>query len=653
MRPLWIARQSLGYAVAILWLAGLAGADGKLFSQNPHYRSQVDALLKGELAISRSPVCATHDLTWSEGGVHQVWGLGVPVWRLPWELAARAAGFPAFPDVWAFGLFAAVAAFGLLCALWGWQEPEQVEAPGQFWAFAVGVSGAMLILLMFPPLFGLLATRFGIYEEAVAYEYFYALVLLRVLARLAQRTSSRWWWVLCLLAGLGGFIRPPLIFYGMAAVVVGAGVWWWGRPFRAQEIAAESATASEASMADGPAATKGRPCAKRCGGWRALGLGLVLFGLGGALLFYTNLARFGSGFEFGHRLNLQNLYGSMYATRFDHPYQLEPVWSASRELLGLLFFTREFNGGDFYQQNFFPGQSPTLRWREVYLTTYNPWYWPWLAGGGVATACAGAVWWRRHRRGADVPAHARLIVALGLWGALAGVTLFGFYLRNSVISSRYLLDFMPAFGALMAAGWLGWCAWAGTGRGSKVLLPLSLLVLSGWTVWQVKGLRSAYGRPRLWTWTEVQRQMEKQQAKAAQPRPALPSYYDAATRFDDYLIPYNGAGWTTGSGAVMPLVILFVENPEYLELTVRPDRQDWEKEPPEHVRAKVGLEFLVRESVIKSGDVWVVRFRGPQQQRYQQGLQTAFVVCVPNTHLSARHTSWCLLRAEWRGQNNK
>ena len=42
-----------------------------------------------------------------------------------------------------------------------------------------------------------------------------------------------------------------------------------------------------------------------------------------------------------------------------------------------------------------------------------------------------------------------LVKTLALYGAVASALLLGFYLRSPVISSRYLLDLMPSFAALM------------------------------------------------------------------------------------------------------------------------------------------------------------------------------------------------------------
>jgi hypothetical protein len=90
-----------------------------------------------------------------------------------------------------------------------------------------------------------------------------------------------------------------------------------------------------------------------------------------ALLWWTNLQRFGDGFEFGHQLNVQHLSGAMYATRFDSPFAAEPMGGAARDLFGAVFRVREVNGTDFYREGFIAGQSDTLRWRHFYFRTYT------------------------------------------------------------------------------------------------------------------------------------------------------------------------------------------------------------------------------------------------------------------------------------------
>ena len=49
------------------------------YSASLEYRFQTDALFKGNLAVSDRIDDLKFDHTWSEQGVHQVWGLGIPI----------------------------------------------------------------------------------------------------------------------------------------------------------------------------------------------------------------------------------------------------------------------------------------------------------------------------------------------------------------------------------------------------------------------------------------------------------------------------------------------------------------------------------------------------------------------------------------------
>jgi hypothetical protein len=69
---------------------------------------------------------------------------------------------------------------------------------------------------------------------------------------------------------------------------------------------------------------------------------------------------------------------------------------------------------------------------------------------------------------------------------------------------------------------------------------------------------------------------------------------------------------------------------------------------PEMIRVKVGLEPLNRLGIEKSESGWRVRFHGPQQARYQEGIQCVFVATVPKQHLTAAGTPWVLKSARWR-----
>lgn len=108
--------QAVFYVTWLMIVTGLVLRWGVWYSSSVPYRLQTEALWRGRQALSENPMDLDHDLTRSQQGVHQVWGLGVPLWRLPFESTAKLLGFEDFPDRIAFGLFAGLVAF---IALWG------------------------------------------------------------------------------------------------------------------------------------------------------------------------------------------------------------------------------------------------------------------------------------------------------------------------------------------------------------------------------------------------------------------------------------------------------------------------------------------------------------------------------------------------------
>jgi hypothetical protein len=618
------------YGFGLVVATGLVSEWGRWYSPSPHHRAQVDALLQGRLALSDHPSALRLDLAWAEGGVQQVWGLGVPVWRLPFEAVSRLAGKAGFPDLLAFALALGMTAWFVLNALRAVYTPHTtaeatLPGPVRDWRIA----GGALLLLLFAPFVNLLRSRFDIYEEVVAYEYLWGLILIAALLNLVCRPTPGRYWVLCGLAGLGGLVRPTLVLHGIGALGA-ATLFMFAMENRRQDD---------------------RGLRRRL---KILAIGGGLFLLGCALLYLTNLIRFGAGFEFGHRLNLQFLYGSLYATRFDHPFAHEPVFSAARELFGLLFLTQDFSGGDFYREGIFPGQAAAARWREVYLSSYDLSYAALLLCGWGTSAWCGWRWYRRQRR-PSLAMSARLTrmekasAVVGLYSLVSSLLLLSFFLRNSVISSRYMLDLMPAFVAALLAGWLGWSSLLLRGRRGLLLQALSVATMAVWIGWQVAHGASAYGPPRTVTWEETRA------PRTAKPVPVnFPGSgrYSAASRPAQTWIPYNGAGWRLPVGDIKPCVILFAEDPEFLELElVTPDPT---RNPggPRDFRAKIGLELLERESVRRNADGWTLRFRGPQNERYRRGIQPVFLATVAPDQLAEMTTPWRLVGVRWHEDPN-
>jgi hypothetical protein len=639
---LMILVQALVYGAGLLIATGLVMQWGEWYTQWETYRVQSSALQAGQLSLSQEVGHVQHNHTWSEGGVHQVWGLGVPLWRMPWDRLAQVFGHKAFPDRLAFGLFAALVAFVVLRV---WTRPLLgVPAPllskplsmgaGKFdkggdqgsdegiepWPGVLGLGGVLSLTLLFPPLFGLLQSGGPPWNEPVAYQYFYAMLLLTCLVAWMRRPGLVGWAGLGLLAGLGGFIRPPLMFYGMVTLAFGTWIWLTGRPWRSW-----SPTLLSQVM-----------------------LGWMLFAVGGGLLWWTNLLRFGDGFEFGHRLNLSS---AIYATRFAHPFQDTSLVSAARELFGALFLTREFNGFDFYREGFFPGQADAPRWRHFFFRTYDLSYGPWLLAGW-GWAC----WWLWRRwkgpgdtdpGGSGSPAQGPAALPPGLirgvlggWSLAVTLLLTGFYLWVPVLSSRYLLDFAPAWVGAMLAVWLGL-----TGRchrtWSQGLLGLALI---GWLGLELHMNRALPGPAGSATWAGV---MSARDRRPERP-PVQLSDWGVALGDPPSGIPYDRTGWDAQSGVLQPLVVLFAKDPDRLELELEVRDQEGAEVDPEAIQAKIGLETLERVRIERNEAGWRVRFAGPRQERYRAGIQVVFLATVPKERMLDQATPWVLKRVKWR-----
>ncbi|MGN6108565.1 MAG: hypothetical protein ACTHU0_25895 [Kofleriaceae bacterium] len=396
----------------------------------PHgaYRAQVDAFLDGRLALSPHPDALAHDLAWTERGVQQVWGLGVPAWQTPFELFGRAIGVSPFPDripmlAWlALMLFVAIRGFG-----------RREDEP--WWIGA----GSVLIAGLVPPLLTLVRSRIGVYEEAAIYAYGASILMLGGLAGFARRPSARGYLVLVGLAGLGGLFRPTVWFYGAATLVIASALWL--RHTRG---------------------TSPRGWLRRAA--PAIALGSALFVAGGGVLYLTNARRFGSGSEFGHRINLHSLPGNLVATRFSYPFERVELPGAAAELFGALFDRPEQRSSrGFYNTGLHVGENAAPRWREYYFTTYS---WPYAAVL-IAGLLIGVLAWRR--RGAAGDPDARWLSA---WALLGLAPLIAFYLWSPSLSSRYQLDLAPGFVALILI------AWRVLARRSRPAVAISVLVLA-------------------------------------------------------------------------------------------------------------------------------------------------------------------------------
>ena len=595
---------------------------GQWYSIEDRYRAQTAALAEGHFSLGDTLGEIQHDNTWSGGGVHQVWGLGVPFLQLPFKLLAKAFGFNMFPDqlILAFGLFC-VTFWGYRVVVMGKGDPT-VRNPG------FSHITALLLLLFFPVLITLLGSRMEVFEVALVYTYLYGIAEALTLLWFIRKPQLKRWLILSAMAGLGAFIRPTLLFYGAASMLVGTLLLFLNRPHPARDAESKNLLFR-----------LGLP------GYSWL-LGPILFLLGGGLLFLTNLKRFDDGFEFGHKLNVQvgdEMFGSMYSTRFDCPWQDEPVVSAGKELFGMLFLPAKFNNGNWYAQNLFPGQSSTFRWRETYLRTYDLS----VLGLVLCSFTAGAVAWRRRKappteESPDNPAPCSPTGEVGylaFWSLLVVVPLVGFYLWTPVITSRYMFDFGPAFAVSIFALYEWGCR--------KIKRPQwAILWGSVFLCWLFAEAALSLSSAALGTgWrSSVSRDAAVSFQSRKQPK-------NNETMFD-------GLGWKKDAGTTQAIVTVFVHDAKFLELELEPNQSlidemakkgetHYPKPDPEVIRAKIGLEYLERESITRTEYGWKIRFKGPQRKVYQSGYQVVFLAMVAKEDLPYRYAPWLLKSVRW------
>ncbi len=649
LKPFAILYFSLVLAAGVLVGTGLVVDLEHLYSDSLGYRWQTQAFLEGRVALSEHPGDVAWDLAWANGGVQQVWGLGAPLWRLPFEAVTEWTGSGPFPDRIAFGI-AVVAVFFLVIAVFA--VPPRGAAVGAYWKqYPEGVCFAFLLML-FPPFLGLCRTRFLVYEEAAAYAYLTGVALLAGLVLFVRKPSLAGYLALCLIAGLAAFVRPTLVFYGGATVLT-AGLWAWHWRWPLGKL--------------------------------ALGAGAFAFAIG--LLLVSNHDRFGSAMEFGHTINLNGIDPMRFATRFEAPFTSEPPVSAARELAGGLFFGgNRFNGFDSFAEDILPGQSATHRWREYYFTTYDLSY---LLMLGIAWGWG--IWWRvegRRRKGegedgsAGVsPAEERAgcprsdyatkgragcprsrggaarseIGMLALWSAVAATGLFVFYLRVPVMSSRYLLDFGPAFGAVVGAFLFIVMRYVRgrfrhEGRTAMVFCAFFLV----WWGWQVGTLRVADdmrgGRSVLTAEQVAARSVLDSSAMEVR-------HHSNGYRIGDSAEPgwpwLHLHGWNLQSGRTTAAAALFVPPLERLTLTVAPaEAAEVASGDYEIIRAKVGVEFLERESIEETPEGVEITFAGPRRKVYREGFQTAFLGFTTADELHDGESRFRLLKVEWDEAKN-
>jgi hypothetical protein len=574
---------------------------GTWYSSHLVYRWETERMLGGQVALSLDPSGMDWDLAWGNGSVQQMFGLAVPLWRLPLEAIAKAIGQPAFPDRFAFLLALAGVTYFVtrFHFLFSSKISNKLKLPWPGYG--------LMPTIQFPPFLALCSSRFLAYEEVEAYGFLVSLLLLTWTAWLWFRPNSISFLGLAMASGLIAFLRPTLGVYGAASLA----------------MASLSVWQSERNI-------------------KLIFLAGCLFLAGSGLLCWSNAQRFGSPIEFGHSLAINGMPQMGYATRFENPYHTEPLISAAKELFALLFLTRSLVMVDSYGPNLFAGQSHTFRWRELYFTTYD------LA---MFLMIAVTYIWLARR------AYYRLVRKEGfnnlsipevfaLWSVFATVPLAYFYLRFPFISSRYLLDFAPAFSAaswvffLLALNWFGNC-WPR----NKWMKLWVVVILFGWWGYETMTIEPTLGSRPL-RWKQVAHRMVMDEDRPQNTK--LPLVYTNGFSIDSIGIRFNGMGWNQKTGNTAACVVLFVENPECLTLDLAAaDKAGMSASDYDRIQAKIGLEILKRKSITSTAEEATVKFYGPRKKQYQSGIQIASLAMMSPQELNRGDSKFRLLKVSW------
>ena len=372
-----------------------------------------------------------------------------------------------------------------------------------------------------------------------------------------------------------------------------------------------------------------------------------------SLLYVTNEQRFGDGKEFGHALNMQDNIRTLYATKFDYPYQDVGLIDACKELLGAMFFASNKFDSDTYSESIFPLQSDTVRWREMYFRTHDLSHLLFM----LTSLCfilylSGNMLIRNVRKkhlaaGCNIVKEKKFIMISSIWSITSMGSLFMFYLYVPVISSRYLADFSAAFAISATA-----TTWIMIGTGQSNLRRISVCVFAcAWLTIQYGLQDSNYAFSSSIDKTELNtkfKNLNKTKDTTVQNRTEI--------HFDDVPsgIPFDRVGWLTEGdhyvnvpGELQSLAIIFAKDIQYMELVLETLEHSEIVANPRDIRVKCGLETLRVENITKTEIGWNILFKKPEHSRWSTGMQSVFIASIPKRYLRHQTTPWKLRSVRW------
>lgn len=363
---------------------------------------QTDAFLQGKLFLSSRPFGILWDFIYTERGMHQNWGLGVPLLKLPFECIAKMCKFYYFPSrviaLFYIALMIVVTNFGLKRIL---SSTGLATHHSMYFIIRWG----LIAWFLFSPLVsGLIHSGFCIYEETIFYVCLYSVILLTIFWIYIQRPHYQTFIVLCLISGLAWLIRPTLIFYG--AVTAGIAI-----VFTYQN-------------------TKNI---------RLVVIGIFCFLTAMFINLIFNYLRFGAMLEFGYTGSISSPELN-YGQRFHNPFFHTSVLAAAKELIYALFLNQAYTAREYarYREYLFP--TCNISHLAIVITGMGTFFFIFLR----------TVLNKKYSQRMNKSSFRIVFFSLA-WGSISSLLLFMFYLYTPGITSRYLSEFSAAFYALFIA----------------------------------------------------------------------------------------------------------------------------------------------------------------------------------------------------------
>lgn len=538
----------------MLILTDLIPKVGTWYSSDQVLRMQTEAILDGHLAIKSVPYGHEHDWAWGNG-MQQVWGLGVPILQLPFQFAGKLVNNFGFPDRL---IFLALYIFVLSFFWYALNNENPVATSHSQLSNQVLILPLLIYAFLNHGLINMIQDKFEQYEEVIAYAFLWSLLLFAFLNLFLQRRTATLYLLLCFISGFAINIRPTIGAYG-------------GITFA---IAFYFSQKSKIKFSF---------------------TGLILYLAGVGFFFGMNYVRFGSPFEFGHKLGLTLNPLLHYIVKFDNPMNWIPFWKASFGMILNMFF---LNPSDYYNTGLLPLGWDTQRSMEVNTTPFYPVELLLILFSWVILLFLVIRYWRRKRRGNDeASVHIPLVVPLGIiWSLFSFVPLFYFYSKWPVYSSRYMVDFAPAI--IIAIASLYFYLLARTPSLFPRLLIAGALFSLAILSLLFSQIFSIPRDPTVTTRALAERRMALSKKTDG---PPLPAEYRCGEAENSYKIPYNNHGWDTSESCKVSCAsIHFFKNPQCIELNILSVGNSSDSDSGEYsdkeIEVRAGIEKMQRVS---------------------------------------------------------